>query len=120
MRCEERNLFFGQLISCRLGTREVEIFIAKQERLRREGGGGGLGDRDSLNITEREREMVGKALENTLTDSLAECVRKRQEYIKLKQRLRWRLGKKEEEKRKVSNRLREEVVRQRRDIKRDH
>ena len=64
--------------------------------------------------------MVGKPMEDKLTNSLAEYVRKRQEYIKLKQRLWWRLGKKEEEKRKVSNRLRDEVVRQRKDIKRDH
>ena len=58
--------------------------------------------------------MVGKPMEDKLTNSLAEYVRKRQEYIKLKQRLWWRLGK------KVSNRLRDEVVRQRKDIKRDH
>ena len=59
-------------------------------------------------------------MENKLTDSLAEGVRKRQEFMKLKQRLWWRLNKKEEEKRRMSNRMRDEVGRQREDIKKDH
>ena len=99
--------------------REVEVFISKQEKLRREGGGVGCGDCNSLSITEREREMVGKAMKNKLADSLAEGVRKRQEFIKIKQTLWWRL-RKEEEQRKMSNRLRDEVVMQREDIKKDH
>ena len=46
-------------------------------------------------------------------------MRKRQEFIKIKQRLCWRL-RKEEERRKMSKRLRDEVVRQREDIKKDN
>ena len=34
MRCEERNMFFGDLIKARLGTKEVENFIYNQEYLR--------------------------------------------------------------------------------------
>ena len=41
MRCEERNIFFGDLIRAGLGTREVENFISNQEYLRRRRG---LGD----------------------------------------------------------------------------
>lgn len=37
MRCEERNVFFGELLQAGLGTKEVENYIAKQEYLRREG-----------------------------------------------------------------------------------
>ena len=119
MRCEERNIFFGDLISLRLGTREVENFISKQERLRRGEGTGGMGEYEIASITEREREMVLKAMENKLADSLAEGVKKRQELIKLKQRLWWRL-KKEEERRKMNNRIRDEVGRLRLDIRKDH
>ena len=121
MRCEERNVFFGDLIRARLGTREVENFIYNQEYLRREEGAGGLREGDKHTILEREREMVGKAMENKLTDSLAEGVRKKQEFNILKDRLWWRLGsKKEEEKRRLMNRVRDEVGRQRRLIKKDH
>ena len=115
MRCEERNIFFGDLIRVRLGTREVDNFISKQERLRRGEGNGGMGEYEIASITEREREMVLKAMENKLADSLAEGVKKRQELIKLKQRLWWRL-KKEEERRKMNNRIRDEVGRLRIDI----
>ena len=111
MRCEERNIFFGDLIRTGLGTREVENFISNQEYLRRGKGTGGIGDGDKKTILEREREMVGKAMENKLIDSLAEGVEKKKEYNNLKERLWWRLGKKEEEKRKVSNRIRDEVGR---------
>ena len=105
MRCEERNNFFGDLIRSRLGTREVENFIFNQEYLRREEGTGGLREGDRHTILEREREMVGKAMENKLTDSLAEGVRKRQEFNILKDRLWWRLGsKKEDEKRRLDQR----------------
>ena len=69
MRCEERNIFFGDLIRAKLGTREVENFIYNQEYLRREEDNGGLGEGDRQTILEREREMVGKAMENKLTDS---------------------------------------------------
>ena len=59
-------------------------------------------------------------MENKLTDSLAEGVKKRLEYNNLKERLWWRLGKKEEEKRKVLHKINDQVGRQRRAIKRDH
>ena len=65
-----------------LGTREVENFIFNQEYLRREEGAWGLGEGDRQTILEREREIVGKATENKLTDSLAEGVRKKKEYNK--------------------------------------
>ena len=96
------------------------VNLCSLTQLRREEGAGGLGEGDKKTILEREREMVGKAMENKLTDSLAEGVRKRKEFNILKERLWWRLGKKEEEKRRVSNRIRDEVGRQRREIKRDH
>ena len=59
MRSEERNVFLGDLMGLRLGTKEVENFISKQERLRREGNDGGLGEYDSVSIMERERIMKG-------------------------------------------------------------
>ena len=59
MRCEERNIFLGDLMSQQLGTKEVEILIFKQEKLRRECNLGGLGDNDSVTIAEREREEIG-------------------------------------------------------------
>jgi hypothetical protein len=40
MKCEERNSFMGELMGLRLGTKDVEGFIVKQESLRRGGGGG--------------------------------------------------------------------------------
>ena len=42
MKCEERNSFMGELMGQRLGTRDVENFIYKQERLRRGEGGRGV------------------------------------------------------------------------------
>ena len=41
-------------------------------------------------------------------------------FSTLKNKLWWRLGKKEEEKRRILNRIRDDVTRQRRDIKKDH
>ena len=119
MRSEERNVFLGDLMGLRLGTKEVENFISKQERLRREGNDGGLGEYDSVSIMERERIMVANAMENKLTDSLVEGVRKKQDFFKLKQRLWWRLGR-YEERRKMTNRMREEVERLRKEVRRDH
>ena len=86
-----------ELINAGLGTREVENYIAKQEYLRREGLEGDIGDVVQETIAGREREVVGKSMENKLTDSLAEGVKKRQEFTNLKQRLWWRLTNKEEE-----------------------
>ena len=81
---------------------------------------GGIGERDLADIIDRERDMVGKAMTNKLTDSLAEGVRKKMEFNSLKQRLWWRLGKKEEEKRKMSNRMRDLVGKKRKEIQKDH
>ena len=120
MRCEERNVFIGDLIRSGMGTKEVENFISNQEYLRREAGLGGIGDKDRNDIIDRERDMVGKAMTNKLTDSLAEGVRKRTEFNNLKQRLWWRLGKKEEEKGKWSNKMRDMVGRKRKEIQKDH
>ena len=55
MKCEERNIFLGDLMGLRLGTREVEIFISKQEKSRREGESGGLGEYDSVSIMEKKK-----------------------------------------------------------------
>ena len=120
MRCEERNVFFGELLQAGLGTKEVENYIAKQEYLRREGLEGDIGDVVQETIAGREREVVGKSMENKLTDSLAEGVKKRQEFTNLKQRLWWRLTNKEEERRRIMNKIRDEVGRQRKKIKKDH
>ena len=120
MRCEERNMFIGDLIRTGMGTKEVENFISNQEYLRREEGLGGIGERDRKDIIDRERDMVGKAMTNKLTDSLAEGVRKKTEFNNLKQKLWWRLGKKEDEKRKLTNRMREVVGMKRKEIQRDH
>jgi hypothetical protein len=120
MRCEERNVFIGDLIRSGMGTKEVENFISNQEYLRREAGLGGIGDKDRNDIIDRERDMVGKAMTNKLTDSLAEGVRKRTEFNNLKQRLWWRLGKKEEEKRKWNSKMRDMVGRKRKEIQKDH
>ena len=119
MRCEERNVFIGELIKLGLGTKEVENFIVKQERLRRGTGGGILGDNDFREILLREREMVDNAMKNKLTDSLVEAVEKKMELMNLKKRLWWRIGK-ESEKRKFSNRLRDTVNLQRKKVKKEH
>ena len=58
MRCDKRNIFLGDLMSLKLGTKEVESFISKQERLRRDGISGGLGDNDSTDIAEKDKIMV--------------------------------------------------------------
>ena len=52
-------------------------FIANQEYLRRGDSDNVLGERERETILGREREMVGKAMENKLTDSLAEGVKKK-------------------------------------------
>ena len=39
MRSEERNVFLGDLVRLHLGTKEVERFVRKQEKLRRDKGG---------------------------------------------------------------------------------
>ena len=99
MKCEERNVFIGDLIRSGMGTKEVENFISNQEYLRREEGLGGIGKKDMEDIIDRERDMVGKAMTNKLTDSLAEGVRKKIEFNNLKQRLveTWKEGGREEE-----------------------
>ena len=119
MRCEERNVFLGDLVRLHLGTKEVEGFVRKQERLRREKEGVRGEYEDDISMSERERDMVGIAMENKLTSSLADGVKKTQELIALKNRLWWRI-KKEEERRKFRNKLREVVERQRDEIKIDH
>ena len=119
MKCEERNMFMGELIRMGLGTREVENFIVKQEGLRRGIDGGVLGNNDYRNILLREREMVQKAMENKLTDSLGEAVEKKNELNNLKKRLWWRM-KTEAEKRKFTNKLRDMVNAERRLVKKEH
>ena len=119
MKCEERNMFMGELIMMGLGTREVENFIVKQERLRRGIDGGVLGNNDYRDILLREREMVQKAMENKLTDSLGEAVEKKNELNILKKRLWWRM-KTEAEKRKFTNKLRDMVNAERRLVKKEH
>ena len=81
MKCEERNSFMGELMELRLGTKDVEGFIYKQESLRR-GGEGGKGGTDQCTF-ERERELVSVAMKNKLADSLLEGVNKKKEFIKL-------------------------------------
>ena len=119
MRCEERNIFLGDLIRLGLGTKEVEVFIVKQERLRRGVEGNILGDKEFQDILVRERSMVNNAMENMLTDSLSEGVKKKSELIILKRRLWWRI-KKEVEKRKFTNRLRDMVNSERKLVKKEH
>ena len=87
MKCEERNVFLGDLVGLELGTKEVENFIVKQERLRRGEGSGILGSNSFKEILDREREMVVKAMENKLTDSLIEAVEKKLELKNLRKRL---------------------------------
>ena len=118
MKCEERNGFMGELIKLGLGTKEVEYFIVKQERLRRGVEGNILGSGDYLNILERERTMVNSAMENKLTDSLGEGVKKKLELGNLKRRLWWRISK-EVEKRRFSNRMRDIVNAERKTVKKE-
>ena len=55
MRCEERNVFIGDLIRSGMGTKEVENFISNQEYLRREAGLG-------LGIKTGMTSLIGKGI----------------------------------------------------------
>ena len=63
--------------------------------------------------------MVNSAMENKLTDSLSEEVKKKSELINLKRRLWWRIGK-ESQKRKFTNKLRDKVNSERKLVKKEH
>ena len=65
---------------------------------------------DVAGMRERERVLVGSAMENKLSSSLAKGVAKRGELLTLKNKLYWRM-KKEEDRRTFRNRMREEVER---------
>jgi hypothetical protein len=79
----ERNLFFGDLIEMRRGTREVDAFIKNQEYLRL-GDVGWMEECEMKSMMERERTMVTDAMRNKLIDSVAVCVNKEMEFQNLK------------------------------------
>ena len=109
MKREETSVFLGELIGLNLGTREVENFVKNQEKLRYAKDGVCM---DEGSMKERERVMVGSAMENKLASSLAKGIAKRGELMTLKNKLYWRM-KREEDRRTFRNRMNEEIQRER-------
>ena len=114
MRGEERNVFFCELLKMGMGTKELENFVSGQAGLRM--------SRDECendaSVFKNEREFVNNAMENKLTDNIANLGKKKLELDKFKKRFAWVV--KEAEVRKLKNRLREEVGREREMVKLDH
>ena len=114
MRGEERNVFFCELLKMGMGTKELENFVSGQAGLRM--------SRDECendnSVFKNEREFVRKAMENKLTDNIANLGKKKIELDKSKKRFAWMV--KETEIRRFKNRLREEVGREREKVKIDH
>jgi hypothetical protein len=92
---EERTKFLGDLIKLGRGTKEVEGFIARQEKLRHESYVN-VTREEAERMVEREREMVKKAMENKVTDNILKGARKGRELHQLKGRLMWRLRREED------------------------
>ena len=115
---EERSTFLGELIKIGRGTREVEGFILKQEKLRHELSEN-VSREEAERMVEREREVVMKAMENKVTDNILKGARKGRELHQLKGRLMWRL-RRDDERRKFLNTLRERLDRRREEVRRDH
>ena len=115
---EERTIFLGDLISIGRGTREVEGFIRKQEKLRHE-------KPENISVDEwemmvgREREAVQKMMENKLTDNILKGVRRGRELHQLKGRLLWRI-RREDERRKFLNILRDRLAKRRKEVRREN
>lgn len=97
MRREETCVFLGDLVKLSLGTKEVEGFVRKQEHLRRVKDGVCESEGDVASMRERERVLVGNAMENKLASSLEKVVKMKQEYLAMKNRLWWRMKKKRRE-----------------------
>ena len=112
MRREETSVFLGDLVKLHLGTKEVEGFVRKQEKLRRAKDGVSERYEDDSGMRERERVLVGNAMENKLTSSLTKGVKMQQEFFALKNKLWWRM-KKDEDRLKFRNKMREVVERER-------
>ena len=72
---EERTIFLGDLISIGRGTREVEGYVRKQEKLRHELPENVSHDEREMMVG-REREAVLKMMENKLTDYILKGVRR--------------------------------------------
>ena len=70
-------------------------------------------------MLEREREIVVRAMENKVTDNILKGARRGRELHQLKGRLFWRL-RRDEERRKFNNTLRERLERRRGEVQRDH
>ena len=115
---EERSTFLGELIKIRRGTREVEGFILKQEKLRHELKENVTREEAEM-MVEREREAVMKVMENKVTDNILKGARKGRELHQLKGRLMWKL-RRDDERRKFLNTLREMLDRRREEVRRDH
>ena len=115
---EERSTFLGELIKIRRGTREVEGFILKQEKLRHELKENMTREEAEM-MVECEREAVMKVMENKVTDNILKGARKGRELHQLKGRLMWKL-RRDDERRKFLNTLREMLDRRREEVRRDH
>ena len=115
---EERTTFLGDLLAIRRGTREVENFVRKQEKLRHEPREN-VSNSDWNKMVEREREAVMKIMENKLNDNILKGARRGRELYQLKGRLFWRMGR-ERDRRKFNNTLRERLGRMRKVVQKSH
>ena len=115
MRGEERNVFFCELLKMGMGTKELENFVRGQADLRMSNGECENGDGG---VFDNEREFVKNAMENKLTDNITNLGKKKIELDRFKKRFAWMV--KEGEIRRLKNRLRDEVGREREMVKKDH
>ena len=115
---EERTIFLGDLVSIGRGTKEVEGYVRKQENLRHELKENVSWEEGEM-MVEREREAVRNLMENKVTDNILKGVRKGRELQQLIGRLLWRL-RREEERRKFLNILRDGVSRRRKEVKKEN
>ena len=97
-----------------MGTKELENFVKGQADLRMSPDECG-NENESNSMFVNEREFVRNAMENKLTDNITNLGKKKLELDKFKKRFAWLV--KEVEVRKLKNRLRDEVGREREMVK---
>ena len=115
MRGEERNVFFVGLLKMEMGTKDVENFARGQADLRMSPDEC-VSDKNGMMVN--EREFVKNAMNNKLSDNIANLGKKKIELDKFKKRYAWLV--KEGDVKRLKNRLREEVGRDRELVRRDH
>ena len=75
---EERTLFLGDVIKLRRGTKEVENFIRRQEKIRHESKEN-VTREELKEMIERERDIVVRAMENKISDNISKGARRGRE-----------------------------------------